>query len=84
MPLSELAVPQRIVGERQVRRALKEGKVVKLFVAEDANRTRIKPILEMAAKAGIDVEQVVTMQMLGRACAISRGASIAGIAKKIK
>jgi len=81
MPLSELAVPNRIVGERQVGKALKEKSLKKLFIAEDANQARIKPLVSMAEESGIIIERVQSMQMLGRACAISRGASVAGIAK---
>lgn len=81
MPLSELAVPNRVVGERQVRKALKDKNLEKLFVAEDANRKRIEPLIELAEESGIGVESVLSMQMLGRACAISRGASVAGVIK---
>ncbi len=83
MPLSELAVPNRVVGERQVKKALINGNIIKLFIAEDANRSRIEYLIELAVESEIEIEHAVSMQVLGRACAISRGASVAGLAKKI-
>ncbi|MDI9371183.1 MAG: 50S ribosomal protein L7ae [Synergistaceae bacterium] len=79
MPLNELAVPNRLTGERQVRRALRAGRLVKLFIAEDADASVIRGLEEEALNANIPVERVESMVMLGRACAISRGASAAGI-----
>lgn len=81
MPLSELAVPNRVVGERQVRKALKEERLLKVFAAMDADTGRIEPLLELANHANVQVEMAPTKEILGRACAITRGASIAGILK---
>lgn len=79
MPLSELATNLRIVGEREVRRTLQARRLKKLFVAQDADLGRIKDILKDAEDQGISVEWVEEKIRLGRACAISRGASVAGI-----
>lgn len=81
MPLNELAVPGRIAGERQVKRELQTGNLVKLFIAEDADPAMVGPLEAEARKKGIPVERVGDMVRLGRACAISRGASVAGIKK---
>lgn len=83
MPLSELAVPNRVVGERQVRKALINGNIIKLFIAEDAVRFKVEPLIEIAVESKIEIEYAQSMQILGRACAISRGASVAGLAKNI-
>lgn len=81
MPLNELAVSNRVVGERQVRKALKEQALLKVFAAMDADSKRIDPLLELAKHAKVQVEMAPNREILGRACAISRGASIAGILK---
>ncbi len=80
MPLNELAVPNRVTGERQVRRTLKAGRLRKLFIAEDADPSLIGTLEEEARRQNIPVERVDSMLRLGRACAITRGASAAGIA----
>jgi len=80
LPLNELAVPNRVTGERQVRRTLKAGRLRKLFIAEDADPSLIGTLEEEARRQNIPVERVDSMLRLGRACAITRGASAAGIA----
>ena len=79
LPLNELAVPNRVTGERQVRRMLKTGRLEKLFLAMDADSFVIKNLEEEAQRLNIPVEHVDSMLRLGRACAITRGASAAGI-----
>ncbi|MDO9508130.1 MAG: ribosomal L7Ae/L30e/S12e/Gadd45 family protein [Thermovirgaceae bacterium] len=81
MPLNELAVANRVVGIRSVKKALLAGTLKKLFLAGDARRSLISGLEEGAKKAEIPVESVESMILLGRACAISRGAAAAGIAR---
>ena len=81
MPLNELAVPERVVGEREVRRAMKKDLLKKVFVAVDSDVKVIKGILETAAKSGVQVEEVDSKLQLGRACAIDRSAAVAGLLK---
>ena len=81
MPLNELAVPERVVGEREVRRAIGKGVLRKVFVATDGDERVIKPVLEAAAELGVEVEEVDSKLKLGRACAISRPAAVAGLLK---
>lgn len=80
MPLNELAVSNRLVGARSVRRALQSGTLKKLFLAADASSSMVKDLEKMAEEAGIKVEWAESMVILGRACAIGRGAAAAGIA----
>ncbi len=79
MPLKELAVVNRVVGIRSVKKALLAGTLKKLFLAGDARRSLVSGLEEAAKKAGVPVESVESMILLGRACAISRGAAAAGI-----
>lgn len=79
MPVNELAVSGRITGERQVARKLKAEKLAKLFIADDADPKLTAPLEAEALRQGIPVERVSDMVRLGRACAITRGASAAGI-----
>jgi len=79
VPLCELASPLRVVGERQVRRAIESGVLDKLFVARDADAAFVNSVVQEADRRKVPMEFVDTMLLLGRACAISRGASVAGI-----
>lgn len=82
MPLNELAVAERIVGEKEARRALSKGLLQKLFVAADAEPGRLDSLLRDAEAAGVEVERVESRLILGRACAIDRSASAAGLLKR--
>ena len=81
MPLNELAVPERVVGEREVRRAIEKGTLRKMFVATDSDEKVTKAMREAAAGLGIEVEEVDSKLRLGRACAIDRPAALAGLLK---
>jgi hypothetical protein len=88
--LSELAVSERVVGEREVRRAMASNLLRKIFIADDdaisqkQRRARggvkmLEDVLKSAKLAGIEVERVDSRISLGRACAIDRPASVAGL-----
>jgi large subunit ribosomal protein L7A len=81
VPLNELSVVNRVVGIRSVRKALLAGRLEKLFIADDARRTLVSSLEEEAKGAGVPVERAQNMILLGRACAISRGAAAAGIVR---
>ena len=82
VPLSELAVAERVVGEKEVRRALAKGLLRKVLVAIDAQSGRGEALLADAETAGVEVEQVESRLTLGRACAIDRSAAAAGLLKR--
>jgi len=81
VPLNELAVPERVVGEREVRRAMEKGNLRKLFVAADSDEKVTKTAREAAEGMGVEVEEVDSKLRLGRACAIDRPAALAGLLK---
>jgi len=82
VPLNELAVPERVVGEREVQRAMDKGILRKLFVAADSDVKVTKPVRDTAVGLGVEVEEVDSKLKLGRACAIDRPAAVAGLLKK--
>ena len=54
--LEELNYAARIVGVKQLRRALADGRVRKVFLADDADPALTDPIREAFTLAGIPVE----------------------------
>ncbi|MDR1378388.1 MAG: 50S ribosomal protein L7ae [Synergistaceae bacterium] len=81
MPLSELAVSERVVGEREVRRAMSKGCLRKIFIALDGDTKVLAGLAEDAKRLGIETENVDFKLKLGRACAIDRPAAVAGLLK---
>ncbi|WP_303881386.1 ribosomal L7Ae/L30e/S12e/Gadd45 family protein [Acetomicrobium mobile] len=81
MSLHELVESDRVVGAKSVLRKLLRSEIKKVFVARDAERKVIEPILREAEIRKIPVEWVDNSTILGRACVIERPAAVAGLLK---
>ena len=79
MPLNELASALRVAGFNSVKRELYEKKLQKLFVAKDTELCEVSELIAEAEKQGIEIEFAESCIYLGRACAISRPAAVAGL-----
>jgi large subunit ribosomal protein L7A len=77
--LVELQTKDKIVGIKQLKKALAEGRIQKVFAADDADPKLLQPILEQCREKNIPVEQVPTMAQLGKACGIEVGAAVAAL-----
>ena len=75
--VSPMEPEKRVVGVKQSRKAIREGRARRVFLAGDADPALTGPIAAECAAAGIPVETERTMAQLGRACGISVGASVA-------
>lgn len=75
--LTELSNNARVVGAKQVKRAIEAGNVQKVFLADDADPRVTRPIADLCAEKGVEVEAVPSMRELGKACGISVGAAVA-------
>ncbi|MBS7263416.1 MAG: ribosomal L7Ae/L30e/S12e/Gadd45 family protein [Eubacteriales bacterium] len=77
--MDETTVPhrKRIVGTKQVTRALEAGAVETVWLAEDADE-RIRSVIEyLCHRQGIVPVAVKTMKELGENCRITVGAAVA-------
>ena len=63
--ISELASQEKVIGVKQSRKAIREG--------------RAEPVAASCAEAGIPVETDYTLSQLGQACRISVGASVVAV-----
>lgn len=79
--LNDLSSGKKIVGIKQLRKAVAAGSVCRVFLAADADPLLTDPVRRMCCGQGIPVEEVPTMAELGRACGISVGASAAGLCR---
>ena len=69
----------RVVGVKQVRRALNAGRVKRLLLARDADPQLTQPLERQAREQGIEAVWLGTMKELGRDCGIAVGAAVAAI-----
>ena len=77
--LEDLRLGKKVVGIKQLRRAVQQGQVRLVFLACDADPMLTDPIRRMCEETGVSVADVPTMAELGKACGISVKASAAGL-----
>ena len=79
--LNELRNGVKVVGMKQLKRAIRNNLVKAVFLADDADPMVTDPIRALCG-AELPVVNVPTMRELGQACGISVGASSAGLLKQ--
>ena len=77
--LDELKTPRKVVGMKQLRKALKNGQVLRVYLAQDADPRLTEPLAAECADLSVELVEVPTMAELGTACGIAVGAAAAGI-----
>ena len=75
--ISELGGSNKVVGAKQAKRALRDGRAVRLFVAMDADPRLLQPLVQEAVNRQVPVSQVSSMKELGASCGIAVGAAVA-------
>lgn len=71
------AAPEKLVGAKQAKRAIRDGRGKRLFLALDADPRVTEPLAQLAQERNIPVQEVASMADLGGACGISVGAAVA-------
>ena len=74
--MSEIALCPKVVGIKQSGRALREGRVRKVFFACDADPMVLADLEKLCARQTVAVERDATMRELGQAAGIAVGASV--------
>ena len=72
-------VDRRIVGTKQLLRALDEGRIAQACVAADADLLLTKRVVDRCYNLNVPCTQVESMEKLGRACGIDVKAAAAGL-----
>ena len=75
--LNELENTPKVVGVKQVRRALANGQAKCVYLAKDADPQLTQPLERQAAETGAEVIWADAMKALGRACGIAVGTAVA-------
>ena len=70
-----------IIGLKQTLKAMENGQVSEVFIAEDAEVAITKKVANKAEQLGIPVVSVDSMKRLGTACGIDVGASTVAITR---
>lgn len=73
----ELTNSAKVVGVKQVRRALNAGRAKRLYLARDADPQLTRPLAEQARDQGVETFWSDSMKELGRDCGIAVGAAVA-------
>ena len=79
--LSDLKTGARVVGAKQVRRAVDGACALRVFLAADADPKVTEPVELLCREKGIPVETGATMRELGAACGIHVGAAVAALVR---
>lgn len=79
--ISKLADHDKIVGAKQVKRALDTEEIQVVFIAEDAEESVTDEIEELCKDKKIQVIYVNNMKSLGDACGIDVNAAVAALIK---
>ena len=79
--LQELTGSNKVVGAKQARRALRDGRAARLYMALDANPRMLQPLVQEAVNRQVPVSQAPTMRELGASCGIAVGAAVAVLLK---
>ena len=77
--LSTLSGANRVVGAKQVLRAIEAGGVTRVFIAQDADMFVTRPVFDACRAAGIEIVEVPSMKALGEACGVQVKAAAAAI-----
>lgn len=79
MGLEELKCADKVVGLRATERAIQRGKVKKIYLATDVEKSIRERIESLAKERRIEVEYVSSAETLGRACGIEVASSCAAL-----
>ena len=74
-----LASLDKVVGVKQSRKAIREGRAKQVYLACDADPAITEPLAESCEARGIPVNCEHTMAQLGQACRITVGASVVAL-----
>ena len=79
MSLETLKSADRVIGLKQVRKAVESGRAQRVFLAEDADAYVTEPLRMLCEERRIPIETVPSMKALGKACLIDVGAATAAL-----
>ena len=77
--LDELKDGHVVVGLKQMKKALRDGRVQRVFLAKNADPRLVEPIEAQCREKSVDCVWAESMAELGTACGIDVGAAAAAL-----
>ncbi len=81
MLLDEIGNSKKVVGSKQVKKAVIKGIAGKVLLAGDAEPRIIEPLQDICQRHGVEIVMIETMQELGCACDIEVGSAAVALLK---
>lgn len=82
MLLDEIANSKKVIGSKQVKKAVIKGLASKVYLAADAEPHIIAPLRELCRQHGVEAAMIDTMEVLGKACGIEVGSAAVALVKE--
>ncbi|WIV13145.1 ribosomal L7Ae/L30e/S12e/Gadd45 family protein [Proteiniborus sp. MB09-C3] len=79
--LTNLKDTKKVVGIKQARRAINNGEIQTVYIAEDAEPKVVQDIIHLCNEKSIEIIYASSMKELGKACGIDVSAAVAAILK---
>ena len=79
MQFAELAGKDKVVGVKQTLRALEKGQVKKVFIARDAQKELVSPLVIACEEMQVCIEWAENMRLLGESCGVAVKTAAAGV-----
>jgi large subunit ribosomal protein L7A len=73
--LDEIANSKKVIGSKQVKKAVSKGIARKVFLAADAEPHIIAPLRDLCLQHGVEAAMIASMEVLGKACGIEVGSA---------
>lgn len=80
--LEEIENSKKVVGSKQVRKAVTKGAARAVYLAKDAEPHITKPLLDICRQHEVNAEMINTMSELGQACGIEVGTAAVALLKE--
>ncbi len=77
--LPDPAACKVVVGSKQLKKAVRDGRARLVFLAENADPAVTEPLAQLCQLSNIHITWVCTMAELGRACGIEVGTAAAAV-----
>lgn len=81
MLLGEIENSKKVIGSKQVKKAVLKGLARKVYLADNAEPHITSPLKELCRQHGVEIASVESMEMLGTACGIEVGSAAIALIK---
>ena len=81
MSLDVLKDAKRMIGVKQVTKAVEKDLVLAIYIAQDAEQRLVEPLRTLCSQKKLAINTTPTMVELGKACSIEVGAAAVAVLK---